>query len=201
MPALFAGDRNGFVERWLLAEYLGQPAKLPDALRGDPRMGRRTFIGLGCATCHFLPDTARTGQPDLDRIPFVQTPLLDGAVARLECRDQLLRGLLRVFGPRRVLGVVDLDTAASARDHSGRPAPQPGRVLPAFHPVDDADCGPVSGETVRLGDDLARCSGVSHRSDGNAQTRSNCSRRSEWRTQVITETLSVPRMSAPWLKH
>ena len=43
---------------------------------------------------------------------FVQTPLLDGAVARLECRDQLLRGLLRVFGPRRVLGVVDLDTAA-----------------------------------------------------------------------------------------
>jgi short-subunit dehydrogenase len=42
---------------------------------------------------------------------FVQTPLLGGAVARLECRSALLRTLLRIFGPG-LAGVVDLNTAA-----------------------------------------------------------------------------------------
>ncbi len=42
---------------------------------------------------------------------FVQTPLLDGAVARLECHSVILRVLLRMFGPG-LFGVVKLDTAA-----------------------------------------------------------------------------------------
>jgi cbb3-type cytochrome oxidase cytochrome c subunit/glucose/arabinose dehydrogenase/cytochrome c551/c552 len=75
MPALFAADRNGFVERWLIADYLAKPpgeGKHSDApQRGDHRLGRQTFIRLGCAACHFLPDTARTSQTDLDRVPFV----------------------------------------------------------------------------------------------------------------------------------
>lgn len=75
MPALFAADRNGFVERWLIAEYLakpasdGKPSTAPQ--RGDHRVGRQTFIRLGCAACHFLPDTPRASQTDLDRIALV----------------------------------------------------------------------------------------------------------------------------------
>lgn len=75
MPALFAADRTGFLERWLIAEYLAKPAsdgKHSDASpRGDHRMGRQTFIRLGCAACHFLPDAARASQIDLDRIPLL----------------------------------------------------------------------------------------------------------------------------------
>jgi glucose/arabinose dehydrogenase/cytochrome c551/c552 len=75
MPALFAADRNGFVERWLIAEYLAKPGsdgKRADApQRGDHRTGRQTFILLGCAACHFLPDAARASQTDLDRIPLL----------------------------------------------------------------------------------------------------------------------------------
>lgn len=75
MPALFTADRNGFVERWLIAEYLAKPAgggKHAEApQRGDHRRGRQTFIRLGCAACHFMPDTARTSQIDLDRFPLV----------------------------------------------------------------------------------------------------------------------------------
>jgi cbb3-type cytochrome oxidase cytochrome c subunit/glucose/arabinose dehydrogenase len=75
MPALFAANRNGFVERWLIAEYLAKPASdgKPSASpqRGDHRMGRQTFIRLGCAACHFLPDTPRASQTDFDRIPLV----------------------------------------------------------------------------------------------------------------------------------
>jgi glucose/arabinose dehydrogenase/mono/diheme cytochrome c family protein len=75
MPALFTADRSGFVQRWLIAEYLRKPAddgkhvQVPP--RGDHRMGRMTFIRLGCAACHFLPDAARASQADLDRIPLV----------------------------------------------------------------------------------------------------------------------------------
>jgi cbb3-type cytochrome oxidase cytochrome c subunit len=75
MPALFAADRSGFVERWLIAEYLGKPAedgKPSDApALGDHRMGRQSFIRLGCAACHFMPDAARASQADLDRVPLV----------------------------------------------------------------------------------------------------------------------------------
>jgi mono/diheme cytochrome c family protein/glucose/arabinose dehydrogenase/cytochrome c551/c552 len=75
MPALFAADRNGFVERWLIAEYLAKPAsdgEHSDApSRGDHRVGRQTFIRLGCAACHSLPDVAQASQAELDLIPLL----------------------------------------------------------------------------------------------------------------------------------
>jgi glucose/arabinose dehydrogenase/mono/diheme cytochrome c family protein len=73
MPALFAEGRAGFVERWLIAEYLfGPGANRPTQAEtaGDHRVGRRTFISLGCAACHSLPDASRDEQPELDRTPL-----------------------------------------------------------------------------------------------------------------------------------
>src|SRR6185436_5009658 len=37
---------------------------------GDHRVGRRQFINVGCAACHFLPDEAPEDQPVADRIPL-----------------------------------------------------------------------------------------------------------------------------------
>src|SRR5262249_24509949 len=68
MPALFNTDRSGFVERWIIAEHLLGPddpekrsAPLPTKPShakngehdrdGDHRLGRRAFVGLGCAAC------------------------------------------------------------------------------------------------------------------------------------------------------
>ncbi len=73
MPALFPDGRAGFVERWLVAEYLvgaGAGKRVPPENTGDHREGRKTFIKLGCAACHFLPDASRDEQPDLDRTPL-----------------------------------------------------------------------------------------------------------------------------------
>lgn len=71
MPSLFPKDRAGTVERWIVAQALlkgGQP-RPPDP-KGDHRMGRRYFVSIGCAACHFLPDEARDDQPLQDRIPL-----------------------------------------------------------------------------------------------------------------------------------
>lgn len=73
MPALFAADRQGFIERWLIADYLNPAARAaapasPDA--GDHRQGRLAFLSLGCAACHFVPDLPRAEQRDLDRVPL-----------------------------------------------------------------------------------------------------------------------------------
>jgi mono/diheme cytochrome c family protein len=85
MPALFSADRTGFVKRWIIAEHLlgpddaevrrapspSQSGKEKEGERdraGDHRLGRRAFVGLGCAACHFLPDVPRAEQPDLDRV-------------------------------------------------------------------------------------------------------------------------------------
>jgi len=71
MPALFADDRAGFVERWLVAEYLvGHETKPQPENTGDHRVGRRTFINLGCAACHSMPDASRDEHPELDRTPL-----------------------------------------------------------------------------------------------------------------------------------
>ncbi len=71
MPALFAADRQGFVERWLVTEHLagtpGDERRKALATPGDHRTGRESFIQLGCSACHFLPDRDRSAQPDLDR--------------------------------------------------------------------------------------------------------------------------------------
>jgi cytochrome c2 len=74
MPALFSADRRGFVERWVLTEYLagtpGEPRRPEPAPPGDHRTGRESFIQLGCTACHFVPDLGRDAQPDLDRHPL-----------------------------------------------------------------------------------------------------------------------------------
>ncbi len=81
MPALFAADRTGAVERWLVAEYLSGPDRAPTKEAGDHRMGRRQFVSYGCATCHFLPDVDRGEQADHDRTP------LSGLAERLPASD------------------------------------------------------------------------------------------------------------------
>lgn len=70
MPALFAADRAGFVERWLVADELAghkESRRTEEKPRGDHRAGRLAFIGLGCAACHFVPDIERSAQADLNR--------------------------------------------------------------------------------------------------------------------------------------
>ncbi|HLN29815.1 MAG TPA: hypothetical protein VK395_18860 [Gemmataceae bacterium] len=74
MPALFAPGRTGLVERWVIADYLlglstAARPRGPESL-GDHRLGRRAFVGLGCAACHYLPDAERAEQADLERVPL-----------------------------------------------------------------------------------------------------------------------------------
>jgi len=47
----------------------GGTPRAPDPA-GDHRAGRRQFIHIGCAACHFLPDEAPEDQPVADRIPL-----------------------------------------------------------------------------------------------------------------------------------
>jgi mono/diheme cytochrome c family protein len=69
MPGLFPDDRAGFVERWLIAEHLtGGSKRAADPPTGDHRRGRITFVSVGCATCHLVPDIDHAEQKDLDRI-------------------------------------------------------------------------------------------------------------------------------------
>lgn len=71
MPAVFANDRAGFIERWIITEYLtAGPAKRDEAMPGDFRRGRLTFLGLGCAACHFLPDVEQKQQKQLGQHSF-----------------------------------------------------------------------------------------------------------------------------------
>jgi mono/diheme cytochrome c family protein len=71
MPSLFAGDRQGLVERWILAQSLlrGGAPRPPDP-EGDHRTGRRHYVSIGCVACHFLPDEAREDQAVPDRVPL-----------------------------------------------------------------------------------------------------------------------------------
>jgi mono/diheme cytochrome c family protein/glucose/arabinose dehydrogenase len=60
MPRLFTPDRRGFVEISLIVDFLlRRPSdetqtRKPES--GDHRAGRQAFVGLGCATCHLLPE-------------------------------------------------------------------------------------------------------------------------------------------------
>lgn len=77
MPALFSADRKGFVERWVVVEHLlGSGTQKPASNNpsGDHRLGRRRFVELGCAACHFLPDAERSEQPDFDRTLLTGLP-------------------------------------------------------------------------------------------------------------------------------
>ena len=71
MPALFSDDRNGFVERWIVADYLTKNKKEQSVATGDHRAGRLAFQSIGCAACHFLPDLDRAAQPDLGRTALI----------------------------------------------------------------------------------------------------------------------------------
>jgi hypothetical protein len=72
MPALFDPSREGFVERWIIAEHLVGPTAAGKRASpvGDHRLGRRSFVSIGCAVCHFLPDADRSTQPDFGRTPL-----------------------------------------------------------------------------------------------------------------------------------
>jgi len=74
MPALFTADRTGFVERWLVAEYLLEPeANRPPPetpVPGNHRTGRQAFISLGCIACHPLPDQRPEEQSGPRRLPL-----------------------------------------------------------------------------------------------------------------------------------
>ncbi|HLY09987.1 MAG TPA: hypothetical protein VKW04_11840 [Planctomycetota bacterium] len=71
MPSLFPKGRQGFIERWIVAQALlrGAKGRAPDPA-GDHRMGRRQFVSIGCAACHFLPDEPIEDQAVQDRIPL-----------------------------------------------------------------------------------------------------------------------------------
>jgi glucose/arabinose dehydrogenase/mono/diheme cytochrome c family protein len=71
MPSLFSSDRSGFVERWIVADYLTRGGKrAEDVPTGDHRRGRITFVSVGCAACHVVPDVDLAQRPDPDRVPF-----------------------------------------------------------------------------------------------------------------------------------
>jgi glucose/arabinose dehydrogenase/cytochrome c551/c552 len=70
MPSLFGADRTAFIERSIVADYLlERKSAQPRAseIAGDHRAGRRQFIQLGCAACHFMPDATHSNQLDLGR--------------------------------------------------------------------------------------------------------------------------------------
>jgi mono/diheme cytochrome c family protein len=71
MPRLFAENRSGYVERWIVAKHLVGDAKPPPPSEAaNHRMGRQLFLSVGCLACHFIPDEPRAQQPDLDRSPL-----------------------------------------------------------------------------------------------------------------------------------
>ncbi len=86
MPALFAADRKGFVERSIVADYLIRATSTGErrgaaTVPGDTRLGKRHFQGLGCGACHFLLD-----EP-LDEQPQVGQSRLEGLNDRLSQGD------------------------------------------------------------------------------------------------------------------
>jgi cytochrome c551/c552 len=66
MPVLFASDRSGLVERWLIADYLMNQAEQDKGadrtVTRDHRPGKQAFIGVGCVACHPVPDAEFTNQ-------------------------------------------------------------------------------------------------------------------------------------------
>lgn len=68
MPRLFRDDETGRAERWLIAEFLGKRRGEDKAPR-DPRPGRIAFVGLGCFSCHPLPDESSAEDTDKADLP------------------------------------------------------------------------------------------------------------------------------------
>ena len=74
MPKLFKSNRDGSIERWIIAEYLckesTQGVRADAQAGGDHRHGRHVFLSIGCVACHFVPELKREEQKDLDRIAY-----------------------------------------------------------------------------------------------------------------------------------
>src|SRR5204862_536857 len=81
MPGLFANDRTGFAERWIIADALTAGAAKRDAPPGDHRRGRLAFLSVGCAACHVVPDMERKEQKELGQRP------LTGLADRMSAAD------------------------------------------------------------------------------------------------------------------
>ena len=78
MPALFADDRRGFLERSLVANYLLRRGPTADPVAPQATVavdnevlerGRRRFLTVGCAACHLPPDHTSTDL-GIHRVPF-----------------------------------------------------------------------------------------------------------------------------------
>jgi glucose/arabinose dehydrogenase/mono/diheme cytochrome c family protein len=68
MPALFTDDRDGAIERQLIADLLlKNAAPKTEPAGGDHRQGKKIFLSVGCVACHFAPDIKRDEQKDLER--------------------------------------------------------------------------------------------------------------------------------------
>jgi short-subunit dehydrogenase len=103
LPAMLQRQRGHIVGMSSLAAHRGIPF---EAAYGASKAALGNYlesIGPGLRQRGIAVTTIYPG--------FVQTRLLDGAVARLECRSPMLRIVLRIFGPRLLLGVVDPDRA------------------------------------------------------------------------------------------
>jgi cytochrome c551/c552 len=76
MPTLFAADKTGYAERWLITRFLLKPEqkeKQPTAgTTGDHRAGKQAFLGLGCIACHFDPEKNEPASIDSERYPLTQ---------------------------------------------------------------------------------------------------------------------------------
>jgi len=135
MPALFAADRNGFVERFIVADWLqrttGTSVPASREVTGDHRPGRQEFIGLGCAACHPLPDGDPVSPPDpkraafeglIDRTTqrhlalFLANPLVrypDGRMPRFPVTPQTARDLAAYLLIYSRAAVLDLEEAST----------------------------------------------------------------------------------------
>jgi mono/diheme cytochrome c family protein len=112
MPGLFTADRRGFVERSIIADFLAKPLQAGRDDRpapGNHRLGRREFLGIGCAACHLVPDLDEPHDPDRrgfvglgDRLPadalaaFISNPhsrYPDGRMPRLPVSPDAARDI------------------------------------------------------------------------------------------------------------
>jgi mono/diheme cytochrome c family protein/glucose/arabinose dehydrogenase len=78
MPVLFRPDRQGLVERTLVADYLLTALRgnhlAAAAAPGDHRAGKQEFLGLGCVACHQDPEKPASRPKDPERFPLTGLP-------------------------------------------------------------------------------------------------------------------------------
>lgn len=99
MPALFAEDRAGFVERFVLADhFLGHaPARDPEQAAEPKKVeeGGKRFVSIGCAACHSLNEDSEgeNGEGPTAAAGFGNRVRLAGLAGRAT-RESLARFLL-----------------------------------------------------------------------------------------------------------